>query len=303
MPFFNFQLERGANLLESMETLRNEVKKLNAPGGLLAQEARDLGMSGTLELVQTYDSTTYVEDAIDLVRSNILVGAVLATLTLLFFLRSLRTVGIIALAIPVSVIASLVVLVALGRSINIISLAGLAFAVGMVVDNAIVVIENIYRHLEFGKKPRQAALDGSKEVAGAVVASTMTTLIVFAPILLIQEIAGQLFRDIALAIMVSVGLSMIVSLTLIPAAAARFLQPPKKGGRSSFNDFLAASSSASSALPSARYPSSSTRLPTIIGAQSDGSSRPPSAASPSSSFSFYHFFGVKDSPSPARLSP
>ena len=235
MPFFNFQLERGANLLESMETLRNEVKKLNAPGGLLAQEARDLGMSGTLELVQTYDSTTYVEDAIDLVRSNILVGAVLATLTLLFFLRSLRTVGIIALAIPVSVIASLVVLVALGRSINIISLAGLAFAVGMVVDNAIVVIENIYRHLEFGKKPRQAALDGSKEVAGAVVASTMTTLIVFAPILLIQETAGQLFRDIALAIMVSVGLSMIVSLTLIPAAAARFLSPPKKDGDSSFD--------------------------------------------------------------------
>lgn len=235
MPFFNFQLERGANLLESMEALRQEVRDLNAPGGLLEQEARDLGMNGTLELVQTYDSTTYVEDAIDLVRSNILVGGVLATLTLLFFLRSLRTVGIIALAIPVSVIASLVVLVALGRSINIISLAGLAFAVGMVVDNAIVVIENIYRHLEFGKKPKQAAYDGAKEVAGAVVASTMTTLIVFAPILLIQETAGQLFRDIALAIMVSVGLSMIVSLTLIPTAAARLLHPPKKDGASDFD--------------------------------------------------------------------
>ncbi len=235
MPFFNFQLERGANLLESMESLRQEVRALNAPGGLLEQEARDLGMNGTLELVQTYDSTTYVEDAIDLVRSNILVGGVLATLTLLFFLRSLRTVGIIALAIPVSVIASLVVLVALGRSINIISLAGLAFAVGMVVDNAIVVIENIYRHLEFGKSPKQAAYDGAKEVAGAVVASTMTTLIVFAPILLIQETAGQLFRDIALAIMVSVGLSMVVSLTLIPTAAARLLHPPKKDGTSDFD--------------------------------------------------------------------
>lgn len=235
MPFFNFQLERGANLLETMAALQEEVKQLNSPNGLLAQEARDLGMNGTLELVQTYDSTTYVEDAIDLVRSNILVGGILATLTLLFFLRSLRTVGIIALAIPVSVIASLIVLVALGRSINIISLAGLAFAVGMVVDNAIVVIENIYRHLEFGKKPVQAALDGAKEVAGAVVASTMTTLIVFAPILLIEETAGQLFRDIALAIMVSVGLSMIVSLTLIPTAAARFLNPPKTDGESAFD--------------------------------------------------------------------
>lgn len=238
MPFFNFQLERGANLLATMEELRKEVRDLNSPTGLLASEARDLGLDGTLELVQTYDSTTYVEDAIDLVRSNIMVGGILATLTLLFFLRSLRTVGIIALAIPVSVIASLVVLVALGRSINIISLAGLAFAVGMVVDNAIVVIENIYRHLEFGKKPAQAALDGAREVAGAVVASTMTTLIVFAPILLIQETAGQLFRDIALAIMVSVGLSMIVSLTLIPAAAARFLKPQKEDGQSSFDRFF-----------------------------------------------------------------
>jgi HAE1 family hydrophobic/amphiphilic exporter-1 len=238
MPFFNFQLSRGANLLETMDALRAEVADLNSPDGLLAQEARDLGLNGTLELVQTYDSTTYVEDAITLVRSNIMVGGILATLTLLFFLRSLRTVGIIALAIPVSVIASMVVLVALGRSINIISLAGLAFAVGMVVDNAIVVIENIYRHLEFGKKPRQAALDGTKEVAGAVVASTLTTLIVFTPILFIQETAGQLFRDIALAIMVSVGLSMLVSLTLIPSAAARFLKPQKADGESSFDRFF-----------------------------------------------------------------
>ena len=223
MPFFNFQLERGANLLETMGALTAEVDALNAPGGLLEQKAQQLGLDGTLELIITYDSTTYVRDAVKLVRSNLLLGAVLATATLLFFLRSFRSVGIIAIAIPVSVIASFVVLVALGRSINIISLAGLAFAVGMVVDNAIVVIENIYRHLEMGKRARQAALDGAKEVAGAVVASTLTTLAVFFPILLIQETAGQLFRDIALAIMAAVGLSMIVSITVIPAAAARFL--------------------------------------------------------------------------------
>ncbi|MGE9267419.1 MAG: efflux RND transporter permease subunit [Verrucomicrobiales bacterium] len=235
MPFFNYQLSRGANLLETMDALKAKIAELNAPDGLLAEKAQELGLNGTLELVQTYDSTTYVEDAIELVRSNIAVGGLLATITLLFFLRSLRTVGIIALAIPVSVIASLVVLVALGRSINIISLAGLAFAVGMVVDNAIVVIENIFRHLEMKKSPRQAAYDGTTEVAGAVLASTMTTLIVFAPILMIQETAGQLFRDIALAIMVSVGLSMIVSLTLIPTASARFLHPPKEEGPSAFD--------------------------------------------------------------------
>lgn len=265
MPFFNFQLERGANLLESMAILREEIKILNAPNGLLAQEARDLGLNGTLELVQTYDSTTYVEDAITLVRSNIMVGGILATLTLLFFLRSLRTVGIIALAIPVSVIASLVVLVALGRSINIISLAGLAFAVGMVVDNAIVVIENIYRHLEFGKKPAQAALDGTKEVAGAVVASTMTTLIVFAPILMIQETAGQLFRDIALAIMISVGLSMIVSLTLIPSAAARFLHPQKEDGQSSFDKLFSGKFFRIIGTPFRPFITLFGRLPTLIG--------------------------------------
>ena len=223
MPFFNFQLARGANLLETISYLDEEVAAMNAPGGLLEEKAKSLGLNGTLELVKTYDSTTYVRDAIDLVQSNIVVGGILATLVLLFFLRSVRAVGIVAVAIPVSVIASFVVLIAMGRSINIISLAGLAFAVGMVVDNAIVVIENIYRHLEMGKRAPQAALDGAKEVAGAVVASTLTTMVVFFPILLVEETAGQLFRDIALAIMAAVGLSMVVSLTVIPAAAARFL--------------------------------------------------------------------------------
>ncbi|MEZ5305189.1 MAG: efflux RND transporter permease subunit [Verrucomicrobiales bacterium] len=223
MPFINFQLQRGANLLETMALIKAEVAEMNKPGGALEQHAREIGMNGTLELVQTYDATTYVEDAIDLVQGNILIGGILATATLLFFLRSLRTVGIIAVAIPISVIGAIVVLVALGRSVNIISLAGMAFAVGMVVDNAIVVIENIFRHLEMGKNAWEASLEGAKEVAGAVVASTATTLVVFFPILLIQETAGQLFKDIAYAIMAAVGLSLFVSITVIPAAAARIL--------------------------------------------------------------------------------
>jgi len=233
MPFFNFQLESGGNLLETMGQIQAEVDALNAPGGLLDQKAEQLGLNGKLELVQTYDSTTYVNDAIDLVRNNIFIGGSLAILTLLLFLRSLRTIGIIAIAIPISVIASMVILVSLGRSINIISLAGIAFATGMVVDNAIVVIENIFRHMEMGKAVKRAVLDGTKEVAGAVVASTATTLVVFFPILLIQESAGQLFRDIALAIMAAVGLSLIVSVTVIPTASAQLLKPltpkePKK---------------------------------------------------------------------------
>lgn len=226
--FFNYQLQRGANLLETMRLLNEEVASLNAPGGLLEEKARQLGLDGTLELVGTYDASTYVHDAFELVRSNIILGGFLATVVLLFFLRSLRAVGIIAIAIPVSTIASFTVLVMLGRSINIISLAGLAFAVGMVVDNAIVVIENIFRHLEMGKKPHQAARDGTQEVAGAVLASTLTTVVVFAPILMIQEQAGQLFRDIALALMAAVSLSLVVCLTVIPVASGRWLSQKKK---------------------------------------------------------------------------
>jgi hydrophobic/amphiphilic exporter-1 (mainly G- bacteria), HAE1 family len=227
-PAFNFQLERGGNLLHTMAAIQREVHTLNAPGGMLDQEARRLGLNGTLELVQVYDSTTYVNDAIALVQSNVLAGGILATVTLLLFLRSIRTIGIIALAIPISVIPSVVVLVAVGRSMNIISLAGMAFATGMVVDNAIVVIENIFRHLGMGKPVRQAALEGTEEVAGAVVAATLTTLVVFIPILLIEESAGQLFRDIAWAIMAAVGLSMLVALSVIPSAASRLLKPRQR---------------------------------------------------------------------------
>ena len=230
MPFFNFQLVSGGNMLETMAELQNEIQAMNGEGGMLEQYAGILKAEGKLsskaklELVQTWDSTDYVNDALSLVQSNILAGGVLATIVLLLFLRSVRTVGIIAIAIPLSVIGTVVILLIVGRSVNIISLAGMAFAVGMVVDNAIVVIENIFRHLQQGKSPKEAAYDGTREVAGAVVASTLTTLVVFFPILLIEQQAGQLFRDIALAIMAAVGLSLFISLTVIPSAAGMLLK-------------------------------------------------------------------------------
>src|SRR5690606_31523797 len=115
-----------------------------------------------------------------------------------------------------------------GRTINVISLAGLAFAVGMVVDNAIVVLENIYRRRQLGDGPRRAAQTGAQEVWGAVLASSLTTIAVFIPVLTIQEEAGQLFRDISLAIASAVCLSMIVSITVIPSATSRWLRPPPK---------------------------------------------------------------------------
>ena len=230
MPVFNFQLAQDGNLLATMAELQAEFAAMNQPDGILAREAQRLGLNGTLNLIQVYDAAEYVQEAIDLVQSNILMGGALAIITLLLFLKSLRTVGIIALAIPISVIASVTVLTALGRTVNLISLAGFAFSVGMVVDNAIVVIENIYRHLEMGKNAKRAARDGAREVASAVFASTMTTLVVFLPILLIEDTAGQLFRDVALAIMAAVALSLLVSLTVIPAAASRVLKQASTKG-------------------------------------------------------------------------
>lgn len=226
MPFFSFQLANGANLLEAMTKLKAEIARLNAPDGLLDQYASKVGMNGRLEMVMPMDTSTYVENAIDLVQSNIIFGGILAVLALLLFLRSVRTIGVIAIAIPISMIGTIVVLVTLGRSINIISLAGIAFAVGMVVDNAIVVIENIFRHLEMGKKIRNSCIEGTREVAGAVFASTLTTIAVFLPILMIQDSAGQLFRDISLAIMSAVLISYFVSIIVIPVVGSRMIVPP-----------------------------------------------------------------------------
>ncbi|MBZ0256316.1 efflux RND transporter permease subunit [bacterium] len=220
----NFQREIGANVLDVMERIQREIDRVTQSGGLLDVVAKSESVGGKLRLVQVYNQTTYIDQALNLVKDNIFLGGALAVITLLLFLRSLRSIGIIAIAIPISMIGSIVLLYALGRTVNVISLAGMAFAVGMVVDNSIVVLENIYRHLEMGKSVRQSSLEGAQEVAGAVLASTLTTLIVFIPILLIEEQAGQLFRDIALAICASVGISFIVAITVIPSASALFLR-------------------------------------------------------------------------------
>ncbi|MBT6312607.1 MAG: efflux RND transporter permease subunit, partial [Alphaproteobacteria bacterium] len=174
-----------------------------------------------LHLHQVYDETIYIESAIDLVQTNIVVGGILAAIVLLLFLRSWRPTLIIAIAIPVSVIGSFVAMAMLGRSLNVISLAGIAFAVGMVVDAAIVVLENIYRLREKGYSPTRAAYEGAKQVWGAILVSALTTVLVFVPILTTDLEVGQLFRDIAVAISVSVVLSLLVAITVIPALSKR----------------------------------------------------------------------------------
>jgi HAE1 family hydrophobic/amphiphilic exporter-1 len=206
--------ETGANVIQAIENLKRQIELVNKT--VLA--SRGLG----LELTQVYDETTYINSAIRLVVQNILVGGALAIVVLLLFLRSGSATGIISLAIPISVIGTFLIITMLGRSLNVVMLAGMAFAVGMVVDNAIVVLENIFRHRSMGKTKLQAALDGTREVWGAILASTLTTMAVFIPVIFIEEEAGQLFRDIAIAIASAVGLSLLVSVLVIPPLASRF---------------------------------------------------------------------------------
>ncbi len=201
--------ETGANVIETMDGIYAAVEELNEFA---------LPQAG-LKLTQVYDETVYINSSIDLVRQNIFVGGTLAALMLLLFLRSGVATLIISLAIPVSVIGAFVAMAGMGRSINVISLAGIAFAVGMVVDAAIVVLENIYRLRQEGRPVSQAAYLGAQQVWGAVLVSALTTVMVFAPVLVMELEIGQLFRDIAVAISVAVMLSLIVAITLIPALA------------------------------------------------------------------------------------
>lgn len=213
---FNITREQGANVIETMKGIRAVVADL-ADGALA-----DVG----LEIQQIHDETVYINSAISLVQQNILVGGALAAAVLLLFLRSWRPTLVVTLAIPVSVVGTFVAMAALGRSLNVISLAGIAFSVGMVVDAAIVVLENIFRLRQEGMTAREAAYKGAQQVWPAVLVSSLTTVMVFIPILIMQLEAGQLFRDIAVAISVSVLLSLVVAITLIPALAARLLSNP-----------------------------------------------------------------------------
>ncbi len=210
---FNATREVGANVIETMAGIRETVAELN----------RTVMPDTGLELRQVYDETVYINSSIDLVQQNIWVGGVLAALVMLLFLRSLRATLTISIAIPVSIIGAFVAMAALGRSINVISLAGLAFAIGMVVDAAIVILENIFRMRESGQSGRNAAIKGAQQVWGAVLVSALTTVMVFIPVLVSELEVGQLFRDIAVAISVAVLLSLLVSVTVIPALSRKLL--------------------------------------------------------------------------------
>ncbi len=202
----------GANTIEVMAGVKKAIAEIN-----------EIYKGRGIKLRQVYDETVYIDQSRSLVINNIFVGGALAIGVLLLFLGSLSSVMVIGVAIPVTVVSTFIFIFVLGRSINIISLAGMAFAVGMVVDNSVVVLENIFRHREMGKSKWDAAVDGAHEVWGAVLASTLTTLAVFIPVVFVQDESGQLFRDIAIAISVAVALSLVVSISVVPMLSSRIL--------------------------------------------------------------------------------
>ena len=159
----------------------------------------------------------YIDLVVDAVLENLFLGGILAILILLFFLRDLRPTIIVACSIPLSVVAAIVAMYFSGVTLNIISLSGLALGVGMLVDNSVVVIENIFRLKKEGYSAGKAAVEGARQVAGAIVASTLTTICVFAPIIFTEGITKQLFVDLALTLAYTLGASLLVALTLVPA--------------------------------------------------------------------------------------
>lgn len=218
-PAFSMRIDRvsGANVLDTLNKVKREVELINSE--MLADKK--------LVMVQSFDASVFIYRAINLVTSNLFVGVVLALSILWFFVRRMRATLIIATAIPISLLSTFIVLEITGRSLNVISLAGLAFAVGMVLDAAIVVLENILRLRDKGLNHHQSAEKGARQVWGALLASTATTVAIFLPVFFLKDIEGQLFGDLALTIAIAVSVSLIVAVVLLPVLAKYFLKQQK----------------------------------------------------------------------------
>lgn len=203
--------QSGANTVEVVARLREELARINAE------------YAGRARVIVVTDSAQYVEASITNVREAALVGAVLAVLVLLVFLRDLRATLVIALSIPFSILATFALMYFADYSLNLISFGGLALGIGMLVDNSIVILENIYRKREEGLPAMQAAVDGAREVTGAIVAGTLTTMAVFAPVVFLAGFAGVFFTEMAMVVVFSLACSLVVAVTLVPSLAARLL--------------------------------------------------------------------------------
>lgn len=221
-PSFGIQVTASpdGNAVEISNEIRDKLDDLK----------KDLG--GDAALVPVFDQAPFVEQSISSLTTEGALGLIFAVIVILVFLLSIRSTLVTAVSIPMSVVVALIALWAGDYSLNLLTLGALTIAVGRVVDDSIVVLENIKRHLEYGEEKLHAILTGVKEVTGAVVASTLTTVAVFAPIALVSGFVGELFRPFAVTVAVALVASLVVSLTLVPVLSYWFLRPPKTGGRS-----------------------------------------------------------------------
>jgi CzcA family heavy metal efflux pump len=215
----------GGNILQ----VADQVKAL----------AQNLGSAipPTFHLTVVYDLAGFVREAVGSIRDAVLIGGFLAVVILFVFLRETRTTLIAATTLPITVISTFFFLSIFGGTLNLMSLGGLAIAIGLVIDDAVVIIENIYRHLGLGESAQEAAEKGTQELLGAVVGSTATTVVVFSPLTLLSGVVGEFFRALCLTLVVSVLLSLVFALTLIPLLAERFLAGERH--RSSSSSFIA----------------------------------------------------------------
>lgn len=208
--------ESQANTVEVASGILEEINALN----------RDFPQ---IQIVPVSNQGNFIERSIANVAQSVLYGGALAVLVLLFFLRNLRSTVVIAVAIPICILATLAMIFVGGLTINMMTLGGLALGVGMMVDNSIVVLENIYRRREQeNDPPAEAAVNGTDEVGGAILASTITTLVIFLPLVFVRGVAGMLFTEFALVVVIALVCSLFVALTLVPMLASRMLkaQPP-----------------------------------------------------------------------------
>lgn len=229
-----FYREAESNTVAVAQRIREEMDRIQTDE---IDEGNLLPM-GT-ELIVVNDQSIFIRDAIREVRNNALLGAVLASIVLWFFLRSIRTTLIVAIAIPLSIVATFNLMYFQGLSLNLMTLGGLALGSGMLVDNAIVVLENIFRLRQSGDSIEDASINGSRQVFGAILASTLTTIVVFLPIIYVQGVAGLLFREQALTVGYSLAASLIVAVLMIPMLCSVLKIKPGGGfGKDITKDFL-----------------------------------------------------------------
>lgn len=219
-PALSFRIVRktGANVLAAVTAVKEELARINEG------PAKEQGV----RLAQSFDPSHFIYQALEMVSRDLFLGIILAVGVLWFFMREWRATVIIACAIPICLLATIVILQFTGRTLNVVSLAGLAFATGMVLDAAIVAFENILRLREHGTPAREAAQKGTDQVWGALVATTATNVAIFLPIIFLKDVEGQLFADLSVTIAVAVLVSLVVAVTVVPVLTVLFLQTRPK---------------------------------------------------------------------------